>query len=80
LAVTEQQKSSIGYNLIAIVLTAIVTGAITWGANAQRITYLEREISEIRPVLLRIDRTLSNIERGTQDYDRRLNRLEMLRP
>jgi hypothetical protein len=73
---TQAQKESIGVNLLIIVVTALVTGAITWGANAQRITYLEREISDIRPILMRIDRTLSVIEQSGKECQRRIERLE----
>ena len=73
---TQSQKESIGVNITVIVITAIITGAITWGANSQRITYLEREIADIRPILMRIDRTLSTIEQSSRETHRRIDRVE----
>ena len=73
---TQAQRESVGVNILVIVITALVTGAITWGANAQRITYLEREVSDLRPVLMRIDRTLSTIEQSGRECQRRIERLE----
>jgi hypothetical protein len=74
---TQAQKENIGINVVIIIATALVTGAITWGANAQRITYLEREVSDIRPILMRIDRTLSTIEQSGRECQRRVERLEV---
>ena len=73
---TQAQKESMGLNIVVIVVTALVTGAITWGANNQRITYLEREIADIRPILMRIDRTLSTIEQSGRECQRRIDRVE----
>ena len=73
---TAQQKESVGVNITVIVITALVTGAITWGANSQRINYLEREIADIRPILMRIDRTLSTIEQSSREIHRRIDRVE----
>jgi len=73
---TQAQKESIGMNIVVIIATALVTGAITWGANSQRITYLEREVSDIRPLLMRIDRTLSTIEQSGRECQRRIDRVE----
>jgi Tfp pilus assembly protein PilN len=73
---TQAQRESVGVNILVIVITALVTGAITWGANAQRITYLEREVSDLRPILMRIDRTLSTIEQSGRECQRRIERLE----
>jgi hypothetical protein len=73
---TAAQKESALGNLIIIAITALVTGAITWGANTQRITYLEREIADIRPILMRIDRTLSTIEQSGRECIRRIDRIE----
>jgi hypothetical protein len=63
-------------NIVVIIATALVTGAITWGANSQRLTYLEREVSDIRPLLMRIDRTLSTIEQSGRECQRRIDRVE----
>ena len=63
-------------NIIAIIVTALVTGAVTWGATVQRVSYVEREISDIRPILMRIDRTLSTLEQSGRETSRRLERLE----
>jgi hypothetical protein len=73
---TTAQKESFGLNVIIIIVTALVTGAITWGANSQRIDYLEREIADIRPILMRIDRTLSTIEQSGRECQRRIDRIE----
>jgi hypothetical protein len=73
---TQAQKESFGLNVIIIIVTALVTGAITWGANSQRIDYLEREIADIRPILMRIDRTLSTIEQSGRECQRRIDRIE----
>jgi hypothetical protein len=73
---TQSQKESVGVNITVIVITALVTGAITWGANSQRINYLEREIADIRPILMRIDRTLSTIEQSSREIHRRIDRVE----
>jgi hypothetical protein len=73
---TTAQKESFGLNVIIIIVTALVTGAITWGANSQRIDYLEREIADIRPILMRIDRTLSTIEQSGRECQRRIGRIE----
>ena len=63
-------------NIAAIIVTALVTGAVAWGATAQRVSYVEREISDIRPILMRIDRTLSAMEQCARETERRLERLE----
>jgi len=73
---TTAQKESFSLNVIIIIVTALVTGAITWGANSQRIDYLEREIADIRPILMRIDRTLSTIEQSGRECQRRIDRIE----
>jgi len=74
---TQAQKENVGINVVIIVITALVTAAITWGANNQRITYLERELSDVRPILMRIDRTLSTIEQSGRECQRRVERLEV---
>ena len=63
-------------NIAAIIVTALVTGAVAWGATAQRVSYVEKEISDIRPILMRIDRTLSAMEQSSRETSRRLDRLE----
>lgn len=64
---TQAQKDKVtdrAVNIIAVIITAILTGAVTWGATVQRVSYVEREISDIRPILMRIDRTLSTLEQS----------------
>ena len=76
---TQAQKDKVtdrAANIAAIIITALVTGAVTWGATVQRVSYVEREISDIRPILMRIDRTLSALEQFGSDTARRLDKLE----
>ena len=76
---TQAQKDKVtdrAVNIIAVIITAILTGAVTWGATVQRVSYVEREISDIRPILMRIDRTLSMLEQCGRDTARRLDKLE----
>jgi len=76
---TTQQRENMSawfLNALLILATAMITGAITWGANNQRIVYVERELQDIRPVLMRIDRALSSIEQQSRDFHRRIDRLE----
>jgi hypothetical protein len=76
---TQQQKDRWAERAVStaiIIATALLTGAATWGSVSQRIFYLEREIVDIRPILMRLDRALSVIEQSARDTDRRLDRLE----
>jgi hypothetical protein len=76
---TQAQKDKTTERLInigVIIGTAVFTAAITWGATVQRVSYVEAEIAEIRPILMRIDRTLSALEQCGRDTARRLERLE----
>jgi hypothetical protein len=73
---TKSITGTVAVNLLTILATALITGAITWGANNQRLEYMEREIQDIRPMMSRIDKTLSAMEQMTRDNERRISRLE----
>ena len=76
---TSKMRASISVSAIgalAGVAGAILGAGVAWGSLNARVVRLESEFIGQRPVLLRIDRSLSGIEQCIRDFGRRLDRLE----
>ncbi len=61
---------------LVVSVSTLMAGGIYIGALDRRVTHLELEMREMRPILHNIHTAVTRTEQGVMDMNRRLERLE----